>query len=68
MKTGSTDSRRTTQAREAIDTTSDGTHDLQEALDSVGIAIKEYSKKHPAAVAVGIFFVGFYVGWKVKPW
>ena len=42
--------------------------DLQEVADSIIQAVGIYSRKNPAVVAVAIFAVGCYVGWKVKPW
>ncbi len=46
----------------------DNRQDLQEVLDTVGKAVTTYANKHPGAFAVAVFFTGFYVGWKVKPW
>jgi hypothetical protein len=69
MKATNTGSRQASQTRDEHSRSNDeGAHDLQDALDSVGSALTEYSKKHPTAVAVAVFFAGFYVGWKVKPW
>lgn len=42
--------------------------DLQVLADNLCNAVKNYSRRHPGAVATAIFFLGFYVGWKVKPW
>lgn len=44
------------------------TDDLVEACSTVGDATAEYSRKHPAVVMMATFFLGFYVGWKIKPW
>lgn len=44
------------------------TDDFVEACNAVGDATAEYSKKHPAVVMMATFFLGFYVGWKIKPW
>ena len=69
MKTSNTGSRQGTQIREdMVRSCEESANDLQDALTSVGRALKDYSKKNPAAVAVAVFFAGFYVGWKVKPW
>ncbi len=69
MKASNTVSQQAAQMRDdLLRSTEEGVHDLQDALDSVGSALKDYSRKHPTAVAVAIFFAGFYVGWKVKPW
>jgi hypothetical protein len=42
--------------------------DFQAMAENVYQAVEDYSRTHPAAVATAIFFMGFYVGWKVKPW
>lgn len=42
--------------------------DLRALADNVCQAVEHYSQRHPGAVATAIFFMGFYIGWKVKPW
>ena len=41
---------------------------FQTLTNSVCNAVEDYSRRHPATVATALFFLGFYVGWKVKPW
>ncbi len=42
--------------------------DLEILTADVGEAVVTYSRKQPAVVACMIFAVGFFVGWKIKPW
>jgi hypothetical protein len=42
--------------------------DFQQLMDSMCGSLKEYSDKHPAVLGSVIFFAGFYLGWKIKPW
>lgn len=42
--------------------------DFQKLCDQVGSAMSDYYRKRPGAAAMMLFAVGFYVGWKVKPW
>lgn len=42
--------------------------DFKALADNVCTALESYGRKHPGAMATGIFFLGFYIGWKVKPW
>jgi hypothetical protein len=42
--------------------------DLQAVVETIGTAVGDYSRQNPAVVACAVFFLGFYVGWKVKPW
>lgn len=44
------------------------TEDFQALANQLCSAVENYSRSHPAAVGTAIFFLGFYVGWKVKPW
>ena len=69
MKACNTVSREANQIRDdLVQSTKEGVHDLQDALNSIGSTLKDYSKEHPTTVAVAAFFAGFYIGWKVKPW
>lgn len=56
-------SQRTAQA-----TSNDHDGDLQEVIDTVTSALSKYGRAHPITAASLIFGLGFYVGWKVKPW
>ncbi len=44
------------------------TDDLVEVCNTVAEATATYSRKHPSVVILATFLLGFYVGWKVKPW
>lgn len=43
-------------------------NDFQVLVEDVGNCISQYSNKHPGVTAGAIFFLGFYLGWKIKPW
>ena len=42
--------------------------DFQTLVDEVGNSVSTYCKKRPGMAACLLFTVGFYVGWKIKPW
>ena len=42
--------------------------DLEQMTAQITDAVVDYSKKQPGAVACLIFMVGFFMGWKIKPW
>jgi hypothetical protein len=42
--------------------------DFQTLIDDVGSSILAYWKKRPQMAGLMLFAMGFYVGWKVKPW
>lgn len=42
--------------------------DFEYMVETISESVKDYGTKHPIAVAGAIFCVGFYLGWKVKPW
>lgn len=42
--------------------------DFREVIDSVTEALANYGRKNPTAVGVAIFFAGFCIGWRLKPW
>ena len=42
--------------------------DFEYMVETISESVKDYGAKHPLAVAGAIFCVGFYLGWKVKPW
>ncbi|MCA9157910.1 MAG: hypothetical protein KDA72_06255 [Planctomycetales bacterium] len=42
--------------------------DFQALLEDVGTSVSNYCRKRPVMASLAVFVVGFYVGWKVKPW
>ena len=42
--------------------------DFEMLMNQVGSAAGEYCRKHPGVATLAILGVGFYLGWKVKPW
>lgn len=42
--------------------------DFQHLIDDVGESLTAYCKKRPMVAAFAVFAVGFYMGWKIKPW
>lgn len=42
--------------------------DFQQLLDDVGDSLTVYCKKRPMVAAFTVFAIGFYMGWKIKPW
>ncbi|MDZ4848717.1 MAG: hypothetical protein SGI77_05450 [Pirellulaceae bacterium] len=42
--------------------------DFQSLVEDVGTSVASYCRKRPAMAACMLFAIGFYVGWKVKPW
>lgn len=42
--------------------------DFQALMEDVGSSVAKYCRKRPLIAAFSVFAVGFYVGWKVKPW
>ena len=42
--------------------------DFGELVEGVQESLVQYGKRHPFVAAGAIFFAGFYVGWKIKPW
>lgn len=42
--------------------------DFQTLVEDVGSSIHTYCKERPQMAGLMIFALGFYVGWKVKPW
>ncbi|MFO0939970.1 MAG: hypothetical protein U0930_04320 [Pirellulales bacterium] len=64
-----TTTRRTPEAvTEASACVLSATEDLVEVCNTVADATATYSRKHPSVVMVATFLMGFYVGWKIKPW
>lgn len=56
------------QRSSGISRTGQPPQDFQALTEGVYNAVEDYGMRHPATVATAIFFLGFYVGWKVKPW
>lgn len=42
--------------------------DFQSFVDEVGSSVTTYCRKRPGVAACMLFGLGFYVGWKIKPW
>ncbi len=42
--------------------------DFQSFVDEVGTSVSTYCRKRPGVAACMLFGLGFYVGWKIKPW
>lgn len=42
--------------------------DFQAFIDEVGTSVSAYCRKRPGVAAGMLFLVGFYMGWKIKPW
>jgi len=42
--------------------------DFQTLVADVGTSVHTYCRKRPQMAGLMIFVLGFYVGWKVKPW
>ncbi len=42
--------------------------DFQKLVEEVGKSIDTYCRRRPQMAGLMIFALGFYVGWKVKPW
>jgi len=42
--------------------------DLVKLVDRCGDAICEYGKRQPGVAALAVLGLGFFVGWKLKPW
>ncbi len=79
MATATKQQGRQNQSREAGESKSDTAKDLAEdyhemqedfqtLVDEVGTSISTYCRKRPGMAACMLFTVGFYVGWKIKPW
>lgn len=42
--------------------------DLQTIMEDVSSSISRYCGQRPKTAGLLIFALGFYVGWKIKPW
>jgi hypothetical protein len=42
--------------------------DFQILVEDVSQAVSAYCQRRPSVAALSLFAVGFFVGWKLKPW
>ncbi len=42
--------------------------DFQVMAEDVSSSVADYCRKQPLVAGLAVFAIGFYVGWKVKPW
>ncbi len=42
--------------------------DLQLLMGELGNAVSDYCRKRPGVAGGVLFAVGFFVGWRLKPW
>lgn len=42
--------------------------DFQQLMDEVGSSVTHYCQRRPGVAALTVFAVGFFFGWKIKPW
>lgn len=42
--------------------------DFQTMVNEIGTAVNAYAKERPGMAGLMVFAIGFYVGWKIKPW
>ncbi len=42
--------------------------DLQVLMDELGDAVSDYCQKRPGVAGGLIFAIGFFIGWRLKPW
>ncbi|QDV27456.1 hypothetical protein [Aureliella helgolandensis] len=50
------------------DECADQREDFQQLLDDVGDSVVHYCRRRPGVAAFSLFAVGFFFGWKIKPW
>lgn len=46
----------------------DQREDFQALMEDVGTSVGTYCRKRPVVATMAVFAVGFYMGWKIKPW
>lgn len=46
----------------------DSPEDLQKLMCELGDAVTDYCRKRPGVAGGILFAVGFFVGWRLKPW
>jgi hypothetical protein len=42
--------------------------DFQLLIEEIGKAVGEYSRQRPGVVGCVLFSVGFFIGWRLRPW
>lgn len=42
--------------------------DFQQLMEEVGDSLAYYCRRRPGVAAFSVFAVGFFLGWKIKPW
>ena len=42
--------------------------DFQVLIEEVGRAVRDYSNRRPGVAGGVLFAVGFFIGWRLKPW
>lgn len=71
MTTATKHSRATHQARVSSTPShamEEGAEDFQDLVESVGASVGAYCRKRPLVASLTVFALGFYTGWKIKPW
>ncbi len=54
--------------REVQGNSEDIREDFQTLVTELGKSIQVYAKQRPGMAGLIVFGLGFYVGWKIKPW
>ena len=57
-----------TSQREVQGNSEDIREDFQTLVTEIGKTIHVYAKQRPGMAGLIVFGLGFYVGWKIKPW
>ncbi len=55
-------------SEQVIQTCDEQQEDFIKLADRCGDAICEYGRRQPGVAALAILGLGFFVGWKLKPW
>lgn len=42
--------------------------DFQQLMQEVGDSLAHYCRRRPGVAACSVFAIGFFFGWKIKPW
>ena len=42
--------------------------DFQQLMEEVGDSLAHYCRRRPGVAAATLFALGFFFGWKIKPW
>lgn len=67
-KTQSTPSRLEQWTEQVAEACEGQQEDFVKLVDRCGDAICDYGKRQPGVAALAILGLGFFVGWKLKPW